>query len=323
MAQELTDTYSSITQKAHLQAEYSKVVVDALSEVYDTNTRVKKQTDDINQFAAAGVENVAYSQKIVLETVNSIENLAEQLHSASQQIEQLISSSDKIGEIIEVITSIADQTNLLALNDAIEAARAGEQGRGFAVVADEVRSLAERTQDATIEVNKTINQIQKDTKNVVHTMSNSETAMNDSKVKSKQTSIQLNEIHDSVFHIHQVADNICKTISQQTASIEKTQHSTEGLIELNLDALENTKNHTVSGDDLINLSTTLTQKLEKFIVSNPSWDAPKRGLSRFEKETDKRPTISENILQHIQSPLVSLKVLIIKANLAIIECFLQ
>lgn len=74
-------------------------------------------------------------------------------------VENLLKQIQEIDHVITTIKEISYKTNLLALNAAIEAARAGEHGRGFAVVADEVRNLANRVQEATVEVSANISSI--------------------------------------------------------------------------------------------------------------------------------------------------------------------
>ena len=81
---------------------------------------------------------------------------------ASLNVDRLRESSAAIGNVVNLIAQIARQTTLLALNSTIEAARAGTAGRGFAVVATEVKALAVQTQNATEEISKKIDALQKD-----------------------------------------------------------------------------------------------------------------------------------------------------------------
>ena len=83
-------------------------------------------------------------------------------HEASLNVDRLKKSSGAIGNVVNLIAQIARQTTLLALNSTIEAARAGAAGRGFAVVASEVKALAVQTQDATEEIKKKIDALQRD-----------------------------------------------------------------------------------------------------------------------------------------------------------------
>src|SRR3989475_13035862 len=86
----------------------------------------------------------------------------EAAREASANVDRLRESSAAIGNVVNLIAQIARQTTLLALNSTIEAARAGEAGRGFAVVATEVKALAVQTQNATEEITKKIEALQRD-----------------------------------------------------------------------------------------------------------------------------------------------------------------
>ena len=107
----------------------------------DVSTSLEEMAANSRQNA----DNAQQTEKIALQVAGDAAD-------GGKSVSLTVSAMKEIAGKISIIEEIARQTNLLALNAAIEAARAGNQGRGFAVVAAEVRKLAERSQQAAIDI---------------------------------------------------------------------------------------------------------------------------------------------------------------------------
>ncbi|MGF1733227.1 methyl-accepting chemotaxis protein [Photobacterium kasasachensis] len=254
------------TQAMNAQQLNTEHVVSAMTEMSTTVQQVADNALNTSQLTQTASEEVHKGSQIVAENQQAVTGLASQVLDASGKLDELKLESNNIGDFVTSITEIADQTNLLALNAAIEAARAGEQGRGFAVVADEVRSLAMRTQDATSQIHKLIEQLQNRATSAVEVMELSRQMVEESSDKAVIASESLQMLNQSVDEINHKNIEVATICEQQSVASEEINQSIVSISQSGREVLGGAEQTANSGQQLAELAEELRELMQQFKV---------------------------------------------------------
>jgi methyl-accepting chemotaxis protein len=217
--------------------------------------------------ARSADDEAANAHAVVQQTIDVINQLAQEVSAAGHAMQQLESESNNIGMVLDVIKGIAQQTNLLALNAAIEAARAGEQGRGFAVVADEVRTLASRTQESTQEINDMISRLQSGAKSAVEIMLNSQHRAEAAVEQSARARTAIDTIAGAVASISDRNHQIASSAEEQSAVVEKLNRNVNAIRDLGLNTSRGAQNIAAATTQLAELAKSLGDEISPFKVT--------------------------------------------------------
>jgi len=227
-------TLSMSETKESAQEEFNEIdqLATAMSEMSSTVQTVAGHAQTASSLTEQASTQAVTGQQFLQKTVSKMSELSSDIASSASAVNQVEERVDAIGSVVGTIQGISEQTNLLALNAAIEAARAGEAGRGFAVVADEVRNLAQRTQQATVEIQEMITQLQSSATSAVELMEKSVVEAAEGVELVSNAGSELDGIVGQVTQINDMNFQIATASGQQSSVAEEMSQNLTNVREL-------------------------------------------------------------------------------------------
>lgn len=251
-------------QKQHQGTEQAAT---AMEEMTATVKDVAQSTASAAEYAATAKENAGVGVNAVSASIEAIEDMAQEIARAGEAIESLRQDSVNIGTVLDVIRGVAEQTNLLALNAAIEAARAGEQGRGFAVVADEVRTLAQRTQDSTLEIESLVERLQDSAISASQAMESSSTKVGSTVELANQAGKSLDRVTQEADRINDINVQVASASEEQATVVQDISRAVISIRDIATETASGADQMIAAGGELAELASEMNELARVFRIA--------------------------------------------------------
>lgn len=263
-AEETQATALHLADASNQQSQDITAAGAAINEMAASVQQVSANATTASEVAQQSVEIAKRGANTVRSTIQGMDSIRDQIQETSKRIKRLGESSQEIGDIVELINDIADQTNILALNASIQAAMAGEAGRGFAVVADEVQRLAERSSNATKQIEALVRTIQTDTNEAVISMEQSTSGVVKGTRLAQEAGKALEEIERVSIHLADLIENISQASRQQSAAAANVSATMGTIQEITSQTSAGTSETAASIGNLAELANDLRKSVSGF-----------------------------------------------------------
>ena len=272
-AKQTESTASHMAKAAENQTREINAATESIVSMAASIEEVSGNAERSSDVARHSVEVAHKGGEAVRRTIDGMNTIRETIQDTSKRIKRLGESSQEIGNIIELINDIAEQTNILALNASIQASMAGEAGRGFAVVADEVQRLAERSTNATKQIEVLVRTIQADTNEAVVSMERSTTDVVGGALLAENAGAALDEIEQVSNQIASLVQNISGSSRQQAGSAADVTRRTTRLREISDQTGKATTATAAAISKLSELASQLRKTVAGFTLPNAALKA--------------------------------------------------
>jgi twitching motility protein PilJ len=264
------ETVKYLAEASERQSQSIGSVSESVRDMERSISRVADNAQKSLLVAKDSVSIAAGGADVVKNTIKGMDTIREQIQETAKRIKRLGESSQEIGSFVALINDIADHTNTLSLNAAIQAAMAGEAGRGFAVVADEVHALAERSSDATRQIESLVKVIQRDINEAVFSMEQTTSEVVQGTKLAQNAGIALDDIESVSKELASLVENIAEAARNQERSASEITNTMETIQQITTETSSGTRTTSEFVVKLTGLTERLRSAVAGFSLSRKS-----------------------------------------------------
>jgi methyl-accepting chemotaxis protein len=218
----------------------------------------------VAETAQRTVEISRTGQEVAEQAIAGMAGIKARVDVIDGNILALSDRTNQIGKIIDTVNALASQSNMLALNAAVEAARAGDHGRGFAVVAEEVRSLAERSREATAQVQGILSDIQGATNKTAMATEEGKKGVDAGVDLVAQMDQAIEQLSVVIDESAQAATQMVAGGQQQTSGMDQIALVMQSINEATVQSLDSTRQTEQTVQRLNELASELSSAVEQY-----------------------------------------------------------
>jgi methyl-accepting chemotaxis protein len=163
---ELATSVAEVSSQAGEIARAVEGTAQDLDATGEALQQIRSGAQESAQTAEAVKKDAENGLNVVQRAIDEMSLIEDESQKAMAAMERLSGQTKEVAKIIEVIRELVSDTELLAFNAAIIAAKAGDEGKGFSVVAEEIRDLADRTTTSAQDIQKIVQNIGGETREV-------------------------------------------------------------------------------------------------------------------------------------------------------------
>lgn len=267
-SQDVTRSTENLAETSEMQAVQ---VSDAIAAINDISKSIQQVAENAVRSAGVSEQSTSHAKEgaeAVRATNRAMESIREHAQETARAIKRLGESSQEIGNIVQLINDIADRTSILALNASIQAAMAGDAGRGFAVVAEEVQRLAERSTNATKQIDTLIKNIQSEINEAGASMEESIQRVVEGSKLADGARKKLQEIETVSSQLGDLIQSISESSNQQARASEDIAKTMEEVGEISSQTSAASRQTAVAMKNLEQMSAQLNESVSVFRLAD-------------------------------------------------------